>query len=262
MEECMRDRDIRREWTEAELVISAGGGHIMGTPDGMFEEHSGELTCVQVVRVPVRADMTQQDAEDALYAMVLQKVYKSQHWMKATHILPTNFIIFCWVPPLASGTWDRCGDRVDALMEKLRAEGWPFYVKLMEPTAPGDLFPARFACKSAAQAGRSSDLLRKRTSTISEADLSTFDQSFFESDEDEEPWRCDVFAIPEAEEDSTNSGSADEAEESSSSDGHVKSICPEQLGACMAKAEPVEPVPTRPRNFCRLAVDPAPEFQQ
>merc|ERR1712032_80688 len=75
--------------------------------------------------------MTPQEAEDVLYETVLTKVYKSQHWMKATHILPTNFIIFCWVPPLTTGTWDKCGDRVDLLMEKLRAEGWPFYVKLL-----------------------------------------------------------------------------------------------------------------------------------
>lgn len=224
----------------------------MGTPDGMFEDHSGELTCVQVVRAPIRADMTPEHATEILYETVLTKVYKSQHWMKATHILPTNFIIFCWVPPLTTGTWDKCGDTVDLLMEKLRAEGWPFYVKLMEPTMPGELFPARFACRSAAQAGRAADLLRKRTSTISEADLSTFDPSYFEDDDEEEPFQCDIWAIPEAEGESTSEG-GDEAEESSTSGSS------EELESGTAEAEGVS---AEPRNSGHLEVGLEPEIQR
>lgn len=199
LEECMRGIDVRRTWSEKELVHSFGGGICPGTPDGMFEDWSSALTCVQVVRVPLHDNMTPEEVEDTMYSTVLTKVVKSQNWMKSTQILPTNFVIFCWLPRSAAGCYanacgESCGARVEALTEQLRKEGWPFYVKLCVPADPGELFPAMFAFQYSGRAGRASDL-RARKSCISEANLSTFDPTDFESENELVEW--DIFAVSE-----------------------------------------------------------------
>ena len=53
MADCCLGLEIRRTWSEQELVRSFGGRMPPGTPDGMFETWDGTLTCVQVVRVPL-----------------------------------------------------------------------------------------------------------------------------------------------------------------------------------------------------------------
>merc|ERR1711920_1026433 len=113
--------DVARVWTEEEMVSSFGGrsssgkpsGRIVpGTPDGMFEEKNGRLTCVQVVRVPIKASMTPEEQENIIYNTVLVKIIKSQQWMLATGIMPDEFNIFCWCQD-----WPRSqavGDKVQA----------------------------------------------------------------------------------------------------------------------------------------------------
>lgn len=174
---------------------------IPGTPDGMFEEHeSGALTCVQVVRLPLNKHMVQQQVEKLIYDTILAKVVKSQRWMKATQILPSRFVIFCWLPPLAQGVYpEMCGDRSEGLMDRLRGEGWPFYLRLMVPTEPGDLFPAAFAFHKHGKVGCVAEP-RAQKAGMSEADLSTFDPTDFESDDDDsELFEFDIWATSEIE---------------------------------------------------------------
>merc|ERR1719215_247093 len=133
--------------------------------------------------------------DDVIYATVLQKVCKSQSYMRATHLLPENFVIFCWLPPLAYP--EHTAERSEALMKRLRSGGWPFYLKLMAPSDPGELFPAKFAFHLWGRAGQASDL---RTRAISEADLSTFDPTDFESDEGGFQAEVDIFVVSDAEE--------------------------------------------------------------
>jgi len=196
MEECMRGIDVRRQWSETQLIRSFGGCQIPGTPDGMFEDWDGRLTCVQVVRVPARPEMSFDQLEDLLYTIVLTKIIKSQAWMKATGVLPFEFYIFCWLPPCGFGaSGHNCG-QAQALVDKLKSEGWPFYLKVMEPSEPGALFPTKFAFHHAGCEHR--ELLHKRSKrSVSEADLSTFDPSCFTDDVEEEPMEWDIFVIDE-----------------------------------------------------------------
>lgn len=197
LEDVMRDLEIRRDWSEQELVKCSGGQMFPGTPDGMFEEHSGALTCVQVVRVPVTEHMSLQQVDKIIYDTVLTKVVKSQRWMKATRILPNNFLIFCWVPPLPHGLYPTIvGSRTEELLDGMRAQGWPFYWTVKTPTNPGSLFPSAFAFHSLARGVAP----RARKAAISEADLSTFCPTDFEEEEDDDSFEYDIFAIPELEE--------------------------------------------------------------
>lgn len=204
LQDAMQGLEIRREWSEQELVISTGCQMIPGTPDGMFEEHPvtpddpGKLTCVQVVRLPVNEHMSQQHVEQIIYDTVLAKVVKSQHWMKASQILPAHFLIFVWLPPLPHGLYPTiCGGRTEELLDRMRAQGWPFYWKVKVPTKPGDLFPAQFAFH---KLGKGVTEPRRRKAVISEADLSTFCSTDFESDkDDDDSFEYDIFASLEVE---------------------------------------------------------------
>merc|ERR1711862_217981 len=82
--------------------------------------------------------MSKDEMEDTMYNTVLTKLVKSQTWMKSTHIVPHDFIIFCWLPDCCP---EGCGDSVQALVERVRSDGWSFYLKLMVPTEPGPFFP-------------------------------------------------------------------------------------------------------------------------
>merc|ERR1712032_767123 len=134
MLECMRGVDVRREWTEAQLVSTFGGTMFPGTPDGMFEDWEGNLTCVQVVRVPLRPDMSAEEEEETIYNTVLTKLIKSQQWMRATRTLPRDFVIFCWCQTWSQQAGNRASERTQELMERVRSDGWPFILKLMVPT--------------------------------------------------------------------------------------------------------------------------------
>lgn len=201
-EECMRGIDVRREWSEKQMVGSFGGCDIPGTPDAMFEDHEGRLTCVQVVRVPFFVGMSAAEIAEVTYQTVLTKAVKSQAWMKATRILPADFIIFCWYPfQPPEGT----GARAQALVEKLRSAGWPFSLRGMLPAEPDALFPLKFAWS---RHGREGGCMGRRTSkkgAISEADLSLFTPSDFETD-DEEETQWDLFGSTDADESSAESG--------------------------------------------------------
>jgi len=123
-----------------------------GTPDGMFECWDGALTCVQVVRVPLVAEMSLGEAEEALLQTVLTKVVKSQAWLSATSVMPADFIIFCWLPfqidPVVV-------ERIEVHMEHIRALDPRFSLRLRVPADAGALFPALFACNYSVEAQRS-----------------------------------------------------------------------------------------------------------
>jgi len=146
-----------------------------GTPDGMFECWDGALTCVQVVRVPLVAEMSLGEKEDALLQTVLTKVVKSQAWLSATSVMPAEFVIFCWLPfqiesvLLAS---------VEESMERIRALDPRFSLCLRVPADAGALFPALFACNYSVEAQRS----RAR----SWSEVATFTGSSLENSDDED----------------------------------------------------------------------------
>lgn len=166
------------------MVNSFGGSICPGTPDGMFEEWDGALTCVQVVRVPFTPDMTPKDQEDVIYNTVLDKIVKSQQWMKFTHVVPHEFMIFCW----CQGWPETAGDRTQELIDRVRNEGWPFMLKLMVPTEPGALFPAKFAYQRAGREGGEHSKRKPRHGKYSELDLSTYDPEDFISDDEPLEW--------------------------------------------------------------------------
>lgn len=197
----------RRTWSEKDMVCSFGGALIPGTPDGMFEDFSGSLVCVQVVRVPMLPDMSQRAFADVLYETVLTKVAKSQAWMKATRTMPSNFIIFCWLPPCAASrpnanfvSSSRGLFRLDAIVhhigavrvseqsslawrcraltQRVRSFGWPFSLYLALAASPGSIFPARFGKNRGEQ----------ERGVLSEEVLFPFCADDFESECDEAEW--------------------------------------------------------------------------
>lgn len=184
MQECMRglEDQVRREWAEQELVRTFGGSMGPGTPDGMFDLHTGDLYCVQVVRVPLTLNMTTKEQEQVLRQTVLDKLVKSQMWMKASQTMPHEFIIFCWCQH-----WPKtAGNIVQDLIDRVRSDGWPFKLRLMVPTDPGALFPAKFAYQCAGQEGGC--MSKSHKGKYTESDLSTYDPSDFLSDEDPIIW--------------------------------------------------------------------------
>jgi len=123
-----------------------------GTPDGMFECWDGALTCVQVVRVPLVAEMSLREAEDALLQTVLTKVVKSQAWLSATSVMPAEFVIFCWLPFQIDPV---LVEFIEENMEHIRACDPRFSLRLRVPADAGALFPALFACNYSVMAQRS-----------------------------------------------------------------------------------------------------------
>lgn len=176
MEECMQGIEIRRTWSEKEMVCAFGGQMFAGTPDGMFEAWDGALTCVQVVRVPLTREMNPNDLEAALALTVVTKTVKSQQWLRATHATPADFIIFCWLPFTIP---DVVADSADALMQRITAQDPRFSLRIRVPCEPGGLFPALFASP-----GQS----RRACKRFSESDVSTFSGEEQSDEEDDVAW--------------------------------------------------------------------------
>lgn len=176
--ECARGLEVRRMWSEKEMVCSFGGRVFAGTPDGMFETWEGELTCVQVVRVPIVKHMSVDEVQDVLSCIVLTKVVKSQSWLRATHTVPFDFVIFCWLP---FSIPEVVAVRTQELMERVRVLDPRFSLRLRVPAIVGSLFPALFAYQSSSRKAEGSR-------SFFESDISTYSAGT-ESEEDEEsPW--------------------------------------------------------------------------
>jgi len=175
MAECTRGVEVRRSWSETQMVCSFGGQHFPGTPDGMFEDWEGQLTCVQVVRVPLVRAMDAGSIKDTLSQTVLTKVVKSQRWLRATNMVPSDFVIFCWLPfPVANETAEQAYD----LMLRVQKLDPRFSLRLRVPAEPGALFPALFACVNK----------RSEASTyksVFESDVSTYSGESSSDDEEE-----------------------------------------------------------------------------
>lgn len=240
LEECMRGVEVRRTWSEKQMVCMLGKSVLPGTPDGMFEDWAGGLTCVQVVRVPLVPGSDHESHARVLYATVLTKILKSQCWMRSSHTVPQDFVIFCWLPITPGGLPDSCAVPAEILVSRVKAEGWPFSLRLMVPTEPGELFPAKFAfCSSGVRPIR-----------VSESDLSTFDPSDFLSDDEPPDW--DIFADEDDDEvkaeDSakfqpvTWSGSGDEPVDrgrfTKEKDDALYVVCSIQFKECVLSSKP------------------------
>lgn len=179
--ECTRGVDVRRVWSEREMVRSFGGQMSPGTPDGMFEDWDGALTCVQVVRVPLVDGMSLECMRDALAQTILTKVVKSQQWLRFCHAPPRDFVIFCWLPfPIPNAV----ADSAEVLMQRVRELDPRFSLRLRVPAQAGALFPALFAHANPARKGSS-----RGCRSVSESDVTAFTGSEEEDDEDEGcPW--------------------------------------------------------------------------
>eukprot|EP00929_Paragymnodinium_shiwhaense_P000363 TRINITY_DN100609_c0_g1_i1.p1 TRINITY_DN100609_c0_g1~~TRINITY_DN100609_c0_g1_i1.p1 ORF type:complete len:300 (+),score=34.81 TRINITY_DN100609_c0_g1_i1:354-1253(+) len=180
--ECMLGVEVRRTWSETDMVRSSCGNHLPGTPDGMFENWDGDITCVQVVRAPLVASMSLEVVQETLSKTVLTKVIKSQRWLAASSILPAEFIVFCWLPYPVSETLIV---QTEELMQRIRGLDPRFSLRLRVPAEPGDLFPARFAssCSKAAS-----------SRNVSESDVSTFNGDVCNSDDDDDfPWGVPIW---------------------------------------------------------------------
>merc|ERR1711972_1013744 len=176
--ECARGVDVRRTWSEQEMVRSFGGQIFPGTPDGVFESWEGTLTCVQVVRVPLVADMSPLEMQQALNHTVLVKVVKSQQWLRACNVVPQDFVIFCWLPFVIP---EEVAESGRALMRRVQQLDARFSLRLAVPAEPGALFPALFACGALSQKSRSDT----RSRSVSENDVSCYTGTDDESDEEE-----------------------------------------------------------------------------
>lgn len=173
LEECTLGAEVRRTWSEREMVCSFDGRHFPGTPDGMFETWDGALTCVQVVRVPLLAEFDLSALKEALAQTVLTKVVKSQHWLSASHIVPQDFVIFCWLPFAIP---EDVSEHAETLMQRVQKLDPRFSLRLRVPAQAGALFPALFA---------SSARERRR---VTESDVSTYTGSEESDDEELLPW--------------------------------------------------------------------------
>merc|ERR1712032_123139 len=174
LQECMEGVEVRRTWSEREMVRSFGGRLFAGTPDGMFESWDGALTCVQVVRVPLVASMCPDVMYHTVSQTMLAKVVKSQQWLCASHIVPHEFVVFCWLPYSVP---EVVADCAYALMQRLQALDPRFSLRLRTPADTSVLFPPQFACNH--------ELRVKTARSFSEGDVSAFSGSLEESDEDE-----------------------------------------------------------------------------
>jgi len=183
--ECARGVDVRRTWSEQEMVRSFGGQMFPGTPDGVFESWEGSLTCVQVVRVPVVVDMSPLEMQETLDQTILVKIVKSQHWLRACNVVPHDFVIFCWLPFMIP---DEVAESGHALMQRVQKLDARFSLRLAVPTEPGALFPALFA--HGAQFRKSTS--DSRGKSVSESDVSGFTGVDDASDDEEEACAWDI----------------------------------------------------------------------
>jgi len=161
LHECTVGAEVRRLWSELEMVRSFGGRVIPGTPDGMFESWDGSLTCVQVVRVPIVASMTAGEVQRVLTDTILTKVVKSQQWLRYSHVSPHEFIIFCWLPHRIP---EEAAELGRDLMRWVQERDARFSLRLRLPSDTSALFPALFA--------HNHEVAKKRC--VVESDVSTF----------------------------------------------------------------------------------------
>mmetsp|Transcript_71555 Transcript_71555/g.173270 ORF Transcript_71555/g.173270 Transcript_71555/m.173270 type:complete len:310 (+) Transcript_71555:258-1187(+) len=176
LEDCTRGLEVRRSWSEREMVRSFDGRHFPGTPDGMFETWDGALTCVQVVRVPLVVELNLADMQQTLAHTVLVKVVKSQQWLHASHFVPEDFVIFCWLPFCVHS---EVAQYAEERMQQVRRVDQRFSLRLRVPPQPGALFPARFASNHDVH-------VQKSRGGYSWSDVSTYSPSDDLSDEDED----------------------------------------------------------------------------
>jgi len=204
LEDCARGLEVRRTWSECEMVRSFDGRLFPGTPDGMFETWDGALTCVQVVRVPLVAELSVAGMQQTLAHTVLVKVVKSQQWLRASHFAPKDFVIFCWLPFCVPS---EVALHAEEKMQQVREVDPRFSLRLRVPAEPGALFPARFASNHDVEAQRA-------RGGYSWSDVATYNPSDTALEEEEEEgcewditwgWEDDWCAAAE--------GQASEAEE-------------------------------------------------
>lgn len=211
LEECMLGVEVRRTWSETEMVRSFGGQMSPGTPDGMFESWDGALTCVQVVRVPLVLGLSVSELQETLAQTVVTKVVKSQRWLAFTQAAPADFVIFCWLPFAVP---DDVVEHAEALMLRIRGLDPRFSLRLRTPEEPSALFPALFA--------RNREFCRSKVG-LSESDVSTYTGSEALGSDDEDAacewditWDWDSLGSPEEEPcgdvSSEGSGTAEEDE--------------------------------------------------
>mmetsp|Transcript_48161 Transcript_48161/g.104874 ORF Transcript_48161/g.104874 Transcript_48161/m.104874 type:complete len:318 (-) Transcript_48161:150-1103(-) len=177
--ECMRGMEVRRTWSEQEMVRSFDGRQFSGTPDGMFESWDGALTCVQVVRVPLLSEMSLDEMQSALLQTVVTKIVKSQQWLRVTHVVPADFAIFCWLPFQIPEEVAECAM---ALMGRVRTLDPRFSLRLRVPAEAGALFPALFAHHH----------VQRKPRSYAESDVSTFVAEEAAAAEEEEGCDWDI----------------------------------------------------------------------
>ncbi|CAE7949093.1 thrC [Symbiodinium sp. KB8] len=182
MQDCSLGVEVRRMWSEQELVRSFGGRMSPGTPDGMFETWDGRLTCVQVVRVPLVREADTSAMQHTLTQTILAKVVKSQTWLRFVHVMPHDFIIYCWLPYRIP---DEVSQHVDVLMSNLRKLDARFSVRLRLPAEPDAIFPALFASNY-------EERLRLRSRSLSETDVSTFLEGDHQNEDDDDVCEWDI----------------------------------------------------------------------
>lgn len=176
MKDCTLGVEVRRTWTEKEMVRSIDGRLFPGTPDGMFEDWNGALTCVQVVRVPLVSEPIE-SMKDTLAMTILSKVVKSQHWLRASPFKPNEFIIFCWLPFAVPEVVAEYGDHLMSQVQQLDSR---FSLRLRLPGNPESLFPALFASNK-----------RQSMSKYNWSDVATYPSSE-EEESDEECYAWDI----------------------------------------------------------------------
>lgn len=195
------------------MVCSFGGRHFPGTPDGMFESWDGALTCVQVVRVPLVVGSTLLQMQETLAYTVLTKVVKSQHWLSASHVVPNDFVIFCWLPFAVPPA---CAEHAEVLMRQVQNLDPRFSLRLRLPAEPGALFPALFA--------QHHDLGAQKARGYSWSDVATYNSSDSASAGESEALEWDITWAWE--EEAVGGGEA-EAEEETSGDEVDDDLAPE-----------------------------------
>lgn len=204
---CAQGLEIRRTWSEKEMVCSFGGRVFPGTPDGMFETWEGELTCVQVVRVPVVKQMSAEEMQAVLSHTVLTKIVKSQSWLRATHTVSSDFVIFCWLP---FSIPDSVAERTHELMRRVQALDPRFSLRLRVPASAGSLFPALFAHQASSKKADGSR-------SALESDVSTYNAEMESEEEEECAW--DITWDWDEERSETKSRSSDELVEAEEDSG-------------------------------------------
>jgi len=180
MQDCALGVEVRRTWTEQEMVRSFGGQMSPGTPDGMFESWDGDLTCVQVVRVPLVESADVHSMKNTLTQTVLTKVVKSQSWLRFTQATPKDFVIFCWLPYMVPEevTYD-----AEQLMQRVQVLDPRFSLRLRTPAEPSSIFPALFATNQEVRE-------KNRSISFTESDVTVMGSEC--SDLEDEPLEWDI----------------------------------------------------------------------